>query len=62
MEDYFRSIGMPVTIRELLGKVITEEEIAILAKNCALATGGKVGSAMTLYEEDMANIFRMAKE
>ncbi len=62
MEGYFRSIGMPVTIQELLGKVITEEEIAILAKNCVLATGGKVGSAMTLYEEDMANIFRMAKE
>ena len=61
MEDYFRSIGMPVTIRELLGKEITEEEIALLAKNCALATGGKVGSAMVLYEADMANIFRMAK-
>jgi alcohol dehydrogenase YqhD (iron-dependent ADH family) len=61
MEDYFRSIGMPVTIRELLGKEITEEEIALLAKNCALATGGKVGSAMVLYEADMGNIFRMAK-
>ena len=44
-----------------MGKEITEEEIALLAKNCALATGGKVGSAMVLYEADMANIFRMAK-
>ena len=61
MEAFFRSIGMPVTIRELLGKEITEEEIALLARNCALATGGKVGSAMVLYEADMANIFRMAK-
>ena len=62
MEDYFRSIGMPVTLKELLGKVVSEEEIRLLAKNCALATGGKVGSAMVLYEEDMANIYRMAKE
>ena len=61
MEDFFRSIGMPVTIRELLGREITEEEVRLLAHNCALATGGKVGSAMVLYEEDMANIFRMAK-
>ena len=62
MEDYFRSIGMPVTLKELLGKAVSEEEIRLLAKNCALATGGKVGSAMVLYEEDMANIYRMAKE
>ena len=62
MEDYFRSIGMPVTLKELLGKTVSEEEIRLLAKNCALATGGKVGSAMVLYEEDMANIYRMAKE
>ena len=32
-----------------------------LTKNCVLATGGKVGNAMVLYEEDMANIYRMAK-
>ena len=52
---------MPVTIRELLGKEITEEEIQLLARNCALATGGKVGNAMVLYEADMANIYRMAR-
>ena len=62
MENYFRSIDMPVTLKELLGKDVSEEEILLLAKNCALATGGKVGSAMVLYEEDMANIYRMAKE
>lgn len=62
MESYFRSLDMPVTLKELLGKTVTEEEIVLLAHNCALATGGKVGSAMTLYEADMANIFRMAKE
>ena len=61
MEDYFRSIGMPVTIQELLGRVISEDEVQQLTKNCVLATGGKVGNAMALYEEDMANIYRMAK-
>ena len=62
MEDFFRSIGMPVTIRELLGRQISEEEIARLARNCAITTGGKLGSAMVLHEEDMANIYRMANK
>ena len=62
MESYFSSIGMPVTIKELLGRVISEEEVLLLARNCALATGGKVGNAMVLNEADMANIYRMAKQ
>ena len=62
MEHYFRSIGMPVTLSELLGRTVSEEEIQTLAHNCALATGGKVGSAMVLYEADIANIYRMANK
>ena len=62
MENYFRSIGMPVTLSELLGRTVSEEEIQTLAHNCALATGGKVGSAMVLYEADIANIYRMANK
>ena len=61
MEDFFRSIGMPTNLKEL-GVAPNENDILLLAKNCAKATGGKVGSAMPLYEADMANIYRMAKE
>ena len=61
MEDFFRSIGMPTNLMEL-GVAPNENDILLLAKNCAKATGGKVGSAMPLYEADMANIYRMAKE
>ena len=61
MAAFFRSIGMPTTLKEL-GVSPTEEEILLLARNCAKATGGKVGSAMPLYEADMAAIYRMAKE
>ena len=58
-EDFFRSIGMPTNLKEL-GVSPSEDEIKLLAKNCAIAVGGKVGSAMVLREEDMANIYRMA--
>ncbi len=59
MEDFFRSIGMPTNLKEL-GVSPSEDDIKLLAKNCAIATGGKIGSAKVLREEDMANIFRMA--
>ena len=59
MEDFFRSIGMPTNLKEL-GVRPSEEDILLLAHNCAVATGGKVGSAKKLYETDMANIYRMA--
>ena len=62
MEGFFRLIAMPVTIPELLGRNLSEEEVLRLAHNCALATGGKVGSAMSLNEEDMAEIYRMANK
>ncbi len=62
MESFFRSIGMPVTILELMGRAISEEEVLLLAQNCSLASGGKVGNARVLYEEDMANIYRMANK
>ena len=59
MAAFFRSIGMPTNLREL-GVSPSEEDILLLAKNCAIAVGGKVGSAKPLYEADMANIYRMA--
>lgn len=59
MEDFYRSIDMPTNMREL-GIEPTEEQILEMANGCARATGGKVGSAKVLYEEDMAAIYRMA--
>lgn len=59
MEDFYRIIDMPTNMREL-GIEPTEEQILEMANGCARATGGKVGSAKVLYEEDMAAIYRMA--
>ena len=59
MEDFFRSIGMPTNLQEL-GVSPSEEDIKLLAKKCAVAVGGKVGSAMPLCESDMEAIYKMA--
>ena len=58
-EDFFRSIGMPTNLQEL-GVSPSGDDIKLLAKNCAIAVGGKVGSAMPLYESDMEAIYKMA--
>lgn len=60
MESFYRSIGMPTNMREL-GLDPTEEQILEMARRCALAAGGKKGSAKVLREDDMAQIYRMAR-
>ena len=58
-EDFFRSIGMPTSFREL-GLVPTEAQMADMARRCAAAAGGHKGSARVLYEPDMLAIYRAA--
>lgn len=58
LEDFFRSIHMPVTLREL-GVEPTEEQILAMAASFAKSSGGKKGTAKVLYEADMAAIYRM---
>lgn len=60
MESFYRSIGMPTNMREL-GLDPAEEQILEMARRCALAAGGKKGSAKVLKEDDMAQIYRMAR-
>ena len=59
MEDFYRSIDMPVNMREL-GIEPTKEQLSTMAHMCSLAAGGCKGSAKKLYEEDMLEIYRMA--
>ena len=59
VEDFYRSIDMPVNMREL-GIEPTEAQIKEMAASCMSASGGKKGSAKGLYEEDIEAIYRMA--
>ena len=57
MEEFYRSIEMPTNLREL-GVEPTEEELALMAKKCAIGVGGEMGSAKVLNEEAMLAIYR----
>lgn len=59
MEDFFRQIGMPTSIKEL-GLNLSDEDCIEMAKHTAITTGGSRGSAKVLYEEDFLNVYRLA--
>lgn len=58
-EDYFRSIGMPVTLRECLGN-ISENCIEDLAQKCSFNATRTVGSLLPIGKEEMYQIYQMA--
>lgn len=59
MEDFYREIHMPTSIREL-GIDPTDDQLKEMAHRCSTACGNKKGSAKVLREEDMLAIYRMA--
>ncbi len=59
MEDFFRSINMPTSLKEL-GVDPTEEQILEMAEKCAEGVGGVGGSMRKLRAADIAEILRMA--
>ncbi len=58
-EDYYRSIGMPVNIREL---GVKEEDLLPLAVNCSFQKTRVLPGIRNLSWEDMLEIYRMAYE
>ena len=59
-EDWCRSIGMPISLREL-GVTPTDAQIEEMAEKCVATGGGHVGFFQTLYKEDIIKIFEMAR-
>lgn len=59
-EDFFRSIGMPVTLSEL-GISPTDEEIEKMAESITDAYGENIGSARKLSTEDFISIYQSAR-
>ena len=61
MERFFRAIGMPVSIRELIGREVTDDEIDEMARKCSLGGTVTKGTFKVLHRDDMAAIYRMAR-
>ena len=60
IEVFFSDIGMPISIPQLVGRKITDDEISILVEKCSRGGKMRIGAMEILEPEDMANIYRMA--
>lgn len=60
-ESFFKSIDMPVSISELLGREIKDTEIDMLAERCSRGGTIKVGALQLLDIADMKAIYKMAQ-
>ncbi len=61
LENWFIKIGMPVSITELLGKEISDEQIHELAVKCSFFGKRKVGGFYPLSIEQMKAIYKAAR-
>lgn len=59
-EAFFRELGMPLTITDLLGHKPTEQEILDIATECSYGKTRTIGSFKVLGFDDIVNIYRMA--
>ena len=61
MERFYHAIGMPVNIKELIGRDITDEEIKEMTRKCSRDYTATCGALKVLKAEDMEAIYRMAR-
>lgn len=59
-EEFFKAIGMPLTLTELLGHKPSEEEIADIVRECTFNHSRSIGRLRTLAEADIKKIYEMA--
>jgi hypothetical protein len=61
MERFYHAIGMPTTIKELIGREITDAEIKEMTRKCSQDGARNIGALKVLKAEDMETIYQMAK-
>jgi alcohol dehydrogenase YqhD (iron-dependent ADH family) len=61
MERFYHAIGMPINIKELIGKDITDEEIKEMTRKCSREYTATCGCLKVLKAEDMETIYKMAR-
>ena len=62
IECFFRAIGMPTSIPELIGREATDEEIDEMVRKCSRDGKMKIGAMEVLIPVDMVKIYRAANK
>ncbi|UPS44280.1 iron-containing alcohol dehydrogenase [Prevotella sp. E15-22] len=61
MERFYHAIGMPINIKELIGKEISDEEIKEMVRKCSRNYQRTCGCLKVLQAADMETIYKMAR-
>lgn len=61
MERFYHAIGMPVNIKELIGRDITDDEIREMTRKCSRDYKRTCGALKVLSADDMEAIYKMAR-
>lgn len=61
VERFYHAIGMPVNIKELIGRDITDEEIKEMTRKCSRDYTATCGGLKKLQASDMEAIYKMAR-
>ena len=61
VESFFEQLGMPISIHQLLGRDITDDEIAEMARRASHDEQITLGNIKVLKRDDMVAIYNMAK-
>ena len=59
--EFFKSVGMPVSLHELLNREVSEKDCEDLAINCSYKKSRSIGSFKSLDYNDMYNIYMAAR-
>jgi len=60
MRAFYKRIGMPTSIPELIGRKASEEEILTMADRCSRGQTFSVGNFKVLVYQDMINVYHLA--
>ena len=60
LEQFYHAIGMPVGVKELIGRTLTDDEIKELARKASRDGKLKLGNIRVLERPDMEEVFRLA--
>ena len=61
MERFYHDIGMPTSIHELLGREISDDDVALMVDKASRGGTITLGSMMVLDTDDMRAIYEMAR-
>ena len=61
MERFYHAIGMPINIKELIGREVTDDEILEMSRKCSRDFTATCGAFKVLNAADMEAIYRLAR-